>query len=94
MFIYSVHRLFLDRRRFLQADRNKCWESTGTIRFRFKAKLLGWIANLFPKKVGRFVEKKLSGKVCVYQYSRNADMHNTTTHHYSLLHKSFVAVIV
>jgi len=67
MLIYSVYNLFLDRRRLLIADRHKCWESTGTIRLRFKAKLIGWIANMFPKKIGRFLERKISGKVCVYQ---------------------------
>jgi len=86
MFIYTVHRLFLDRRKVLKAHRNKCRESTGTIRLQFvKAKLLGLIANLFPKKIGRFLEKKMSGKVCVYQYFRNAYIRNTPTHHYSLL---------
>ena len=79
---------------FLRADRNKCWESTGTIRLRFNAKLIGWILNRFSGTIGGKLEKKISGKVCVYQYSRNADIHNTTTRHYSLLHKSFVAVIV
>ena len=52
------------RRMLLIVDRNKCWESTGTIRIRFNAKLLGWIANMFPRKIGRLLERKISGKIC------------------------------
>ena len=52
------------RRRFLRADRNKCWESTGTIRLRFNAKLIGWILNRFSGTIGGKLEKKISGKIC------------------------------
>jgi hypothetical protein len=81
MFVYSVYNLFLERRRFLRADRNKCWESTGTIRLRFNAKLIRWFLNRFSGTIGGMLEKKISGKVCIYQYSRNADIYNTITHH-------------
>ena len=88
MFIYSVYRLFLDKRMFLRADRNKCWESTGKIRVPVKANPSMYIGIKSAEKIGRFLKKKMSGKVCVYQYFRNAYIRNTPTHHYSLLSRA------